>query len=35
MINAETGNEFVIIFDEWDYPIRELAEQSRGTSGLY
>ena len=29
VINAETGNEFVIIFDEWDYPIRELAEQSR------
>lgn len=29
IINAETGNEFVIIFDEWDYPIRELAEDSR------
>lgn len=28
-INAETGNEFVIIFDEWDYPIRELAADSR------
>ena len=29
VINAETGNEFVIIFDEWDYPIRELAGNSR------
>lgn len=29
VINLETGNEFVIIFDEWDYPIRELAENSR------
>ena len=29
IINAETGNEFVIIFDEWDYPIRELAESSK------
>ena len=23
IINNETGNQFVIIFDEWDYPIRE------------
>lgn len=29
IINAGTGNEFVIVFDEWDYPIRELAENSR------
>lgn len=29
VIHAETGSEFVIIFDEWDYPIRELAENSR------
>ena len=29
VIHAATGSEFVIIFDEWDYPIRELAENSR------
>lgn len=29
IINAETGNEFVIIFDEWDYPIRELGKNSK------
>lgn len=29
MINAATGNQFVIIFDEWDYPIRELDKNSR------
>ena len=28
-IYYETGNQFVIIFDEWDYPIRELDEGSR------
>ncbi len=27
-IYHETGSQFVIIFDEWDYPIRELAEGS-------
>ena len=27
-IYHETGHQFVIIFDEWDYPIRELAEDS-------
>mgnify|MGYP002509879794 FL=1 len=29
VVHAATGSEFVIIFDEWDYPIRELAENSR------
>lgn len=29
IIHAQTGTEFVIIFDEWDYPIRELAENSK------
>jgi len=28
-INRETGSKFVFIFDEWDYPIRELAPDSR------
>ncbi len=28
-IYHETGSQFVVIFDEWDYPIRELAEGSR------
>ena len=28
-IYHETGNQFVIIFDEWDYPVRELDEGSR------
>lgn len=23
-VNVETGGQFVVIFDEWDYPIREL-----------
>ena len=27
-IYYETGSQFVIIFDEWDYPIRELEEDS-------
>ena len=27
-IYNETENQFVIIFDEWDYPVRELAEGS-------
>ena len=29
VVHAATGSEFVIIFDEWDYPIRELAGNSR------
>ena len=29
IINAATGNQFVIIFDEWDYPIRELDKDSK------
>jgi hypothetical protein len=29
IVHAATGSEFVIIFDEWDYPIRELAGNSR------
>lgn len=29
VVHAVTGSEFVIIFDEWDYPIRELAGNSR------
>jgi len=29
MINSATGNRFVIIFDEWDYPIRELDKDSQ------
>ena len=29
IINHETGNQFVIIFDEWDYPIRELDKDSK------
>lgn len=28
-INAETENECVIIFEEWNYPIWELTEDSR------
>lgn len=28
-VNKETGSRFVIIFDEWDYPIRELPADSR------
>lgn len=31
-IYHETGSQFVVIFDEWDYPIRELAEGSRERS---
>jgi len=31
-IYHETGSQFVMIFDEWDYPIRELAEGSRERS---
>ena len=29
IVNAATGNQFVIIFDEWDYPIRELDKDSK------
>lgn len=29
MINRKAGSQFVIIFDEWDYPIRECAEDSK------
>ena len=29
VVHAATGSEFVIIFDEWDYPIRELVGNSR------
>ena len=29
IIHAATGNQFVIIFDEWDYPIRELDKDSK------
>lgn len=29
IINNETGNQFVIIFDEWDYPIRQLDKNSK------
>ncbi len=28
-IYQETGSQFVIIFDEWDYPIRELAPHNK------
>lgn len=28
-IYNETGNRFVVIFDEWDYPVRELDESSQ------
>ena len=31
-IYNETGNQFVVIFDEWDYPIRELNEGSQERS---
>ena len=31
-IYHETGSQFVMIFDEWDYPIRELAECNRERS---
>ena len=32
IINHETGNQFVIIFDEWDYPVRELGLESKERS---
>lgn len=32
IINQKTGNQFVIIFDEWDYPVRELEIKSKERS---
>ena len=32
VINHATGSQFVIIFDEWDYPIRELDKDSKERS---
>lgn len=29
IINSVTGEQFIVIFDEWDYPIRERTENSR------
>lgn len=29
-IYSKTGNRFVVIFDEWDYPVRELDEMNPG-----
>lgn len=33
IIYDRTGGQFVIIFDEWDYPIRELEEGNRDREG--